>query len=404
MDTTNLPAIHSLSLAKNFVKIKEPWLARVSSRFAQEEGVRLAFIDQLERFYDSLQASIPQNDYHNLAETVEEWIASRTQSEIKMRQSSLFPILDDFLNLLLQVSREELPADETVLFWQGIIPAFIFLFGYVSNRETDIYIEHLTGDLEQAMVRLEKMDKTKSDFIAIAAHELKTPLTLIEGYTGMLESSIKQPESGEQNMILLKGIENGTIRLRQITNDMIDISLIDNNLLKLHFQPIWMNKLIKSLIEAHGKAAQARKITFEFNQFPGMDEMFLGDEERLAQAFGNVFSNSIKYTPDGGRIEINGRKLPGFIEVTITDNGIGIDPEDQAMIFEKFGRIGDVALHSSGKTKFKGGGPGLGLPITRGIILAHGGSIWAESEGRDENLCPGSTFHILLPLRKEAPV
>jgi len=94
--------------------------------------------------------------------------------------------------------------------------------------------------------------------------------------------------------------------------------------------------------------------------------------------------------------------LPGFIEITVTDTGIGISPENQAIIFEKFGQLGRVDLHSSGKIKFKGGGPGLGLPITRGIIEAHGGSIWAESQGYDEKKCPGSTFHILLPTCADA--
>jgi len=115
-----------------------------------------------------------------------------------------------------------------------------------------------------------------------------------------------------------------------------------------------------------------------------------------------VLTNAIKYTPDGGKIAISGRLLPGFIEVTFKDTGIGISVEDQRTIFEKFNQLGEVALHSSGKTKFMGGGPGLGLPITRGIIEAHGGTIWVESEGCDEETCPGSSFHILLPDRSEA--
>jgi signal transduction histidine kinase len=130
--------------------------------------------------------------------------------------------------------------------------------------------------------------------------------------------------------------------------------------------------------------------------------MIYGDSERIYQALYNVATNAIKYTPDEGTITINGRLLPGFVEIIISDSGIGISPEHQAVIFEKFGQLGRADLHSSGRTKFKGGGPGLGLPITRGIIEAHGGTIWVESEGYDEVKLNGSTFHILLPTRTEA--
>jgi signal transduction histidine kinase len=123
----------------------------------------------------------------------------------------------------------------------------------------------------------------------------------------------------------------------------------------------------------------------------------------MMQAVRNVINNAIKFTPDGGMITIDGRTLAGFIEVTISDTGIGISADDQTTIFEKFGQLGRVDLHSSGKTKFKGGGPGLGLPIARGILDAHGGSIWVESEDYDEIRHPGSTFHILIPARTESP-
>jgi signal transduction histidine kinase len=87
------------------------------------------------------------------------------------------------------------------------------------------------------------------------------------------------------------------------------------------------------------------------------------------------------------------------VELTIRDTGIGIAPEDRERIFEKFFRVGKSTLHSSGKVKFKGAGPGLGLPIARGLAEAHGGRLWADSPGHDEVNCPGSTFHLLLPIR-----
>jgi signal transduction histidine kinase len=202
---------------------------------------------------------------------------------------------------------------------------------------------------------------------------------------------------------LLKGVDNGTRRLQEIVDDMVDVSLIDTNMLSLNYQPVWINRLLNVLGDEFRPIAEERGLALEIVDYEGSDKMTFGDDERLFQALRNVISNSVKYTPDGGRVVIDGRLLPGFIEVTVADTGIGIDPEDHMRIFEKFGRLGSVLLHSSGKTKFKGGGPGLGLPITKGIIEAHGGAIWVESDGYDEERCPGSIFHILLPLRDSPP-
>jgi signal transduction histidine kinase len=148
---------------------------------------------------------------------------------------------------------------------------------------------------------------------------------------------------------------------------------------------------------------KTRKLTITIRDFEGSKDWIYIDPTRITQALRNVIHNAIKYTPDGGKITVDGRKLTGFIEVTVADTGIGISTENQKTIFEKFGQLGRVDLHSSGKTKFKGGGPGLGLPIARGILEAHGGSIWVQSDGHDEIKNPGSTFHILIPARAESP-
>jgi signal transduction histidine kinase len=219
----------------------------------------------------------------------------------------------------------------------------------------------------------------------------------------MLRDQLPPTDPFDQARVIIKGVDNGTRRLREIINDMIDVSLIDNHLLSLHFQPVWINRLIDILKQEFNPAINERRQQLEVLPFPGWNELTFGDNERLYQALRNVLSNSVKYTPDGGRITVTGRQLPGFIEVIFEDTGIGINPEDQMRIFDKFGNLGNVHLHSSGKTKFKGGGPGLGLSISKGIIEAHGGSIWVESPGYDEENCPGSIFHILLPVRKQPP-
>jgi signal transduction histidine kinase len=122
----------------------------------------------------------------------------------------------------------------------------------------------------------------------------------------------------------------------------------------------------------------------------------------LLKVFNHLLANAVKFTPNRGCITIAGKPdlENGSIELIIQDTGIGIAREMQELIFNKFYQTGKLGLHSSGKTKFKGAGPGLGLAITKGIVEAHGGKIWVESPGYDEEKCPGSAFHILLPLKR----
>jgi signal transduction histidine kinase len=128
------------------------------------------------------------------------------------------------------------------------------------------------------------------------------------------------------------------------------------------------------------------------------------DLQRLVQAFRNVIVNAIKFTPDGGRIEITASLQPAqgkdgvdHILVSIADTGVGIDPAHLELIFKKFYRTYDPQLHSTGTYKFLGAGPGLGLTIAKGVIESHGGRIWAESERHSIENPPGSSFYILLP-------
>src|SRR5690606_713341 len=162
--------------------------------------------------------------------------------------------------------------------------------------------------------------------ISVAAHELKTPLTLIEGYTSMMVDFVQNSEQPQMKNYL-GGVNTGILRLRQIIDDMIDVSLIDNNLLTLNIQPLWISHLLNLLRHEFRKTAADRRQTLEVIDFEGSDLMIYGDAERLYQALYNVTANAIKYTPDKGTVTISGRLLPGFVGVTIADTGIGISPE-----------------------------------------------------------------------------
>ena len=392
-----------MTIADSLHKIRLPWIAKVSSQTAHGESIRDVFQEQLDHFYDLLAKALATGEGEWLIPVLDIWVETRTQSELQNREAPLSTILDTIMQATYEVSCKVLTNVEALHLFGSLLPVFAYARNYINSRETGLLIEHISKELNKTRLTLERLDKTKSDFISIAAHELKTPLTLIDGYTSMLEERLKSQNTEDYYLLLLKGIYNGTQRLRQIVDDMIDASIIDNNLLALTFQPVWINRLLEMLEHEYKNAIDERKQTLTITEFPGSQRMIFADGERLYQAFSNIVLNAIKYTPDGGSISIGGRLLPGFIEITVKDNGIGVDPNDHEWIFEKFGRLGNISLHSSGKTKFMGGGPGLGLPITKGIIEAHGGAVWVESEGFDEHKCPGTTFHVLIPARDESP-
>ncbi len=260
-------------------------------------------------------------------------------------------------------------------------------------------ITQLNKNLTETNERLAIIDRTKSDFISIASHELKTPLTHIRGYTDML---LELVQSGTITPAAVRStaqsISKGALRLQSVIDAMLDVSLIETEAFTIHPIPISLSRTIERVIDGLEDAFRERKQQVILSGLENLPDV-IGDDTRLHQAFRNVIQNSIKYTPDGGKIYIDAQVSDhNQVHITIRDTGIGIDPQHHELIFDKFYRVGDLNLHSTGQTKFKGAGPGLGLPIARGIIEAHEGRIWVESEGYDEERMPGSTFHILLPI------
>ncbi|HOT92532.1 MAG TPA: ATP-binding protein [Anaerolineae bacterium] len=262
----------------------------------------------------------------------------------------------------------------------------------------------LYSELGEAYAALERLDQTKSDFITVAAHELRTPLTIVRGYSQML---LKDPEIGKnfERLEMMRGIFDGAMRLNDIINSMVDIAKIDTHTLQLYFLPVVLEDLLHSILNGFREVSQERHLTLCMNIEKPLP-VIEADADALKKAFYHLVVNAIKYTPDGGSITITGNALnpgvygwsAGGVEIVVQDTGIGIDPRYHDLIFTKFYQTGEVALHSSGTTKFKGGGPGLGLAIVKGIIEAHGGKVWVESPGHNEITCPGSRFHVVLPM------
>jgi len=264
--------------------------------------------------------------------------------------------------------------------------------------------ETLNRDLLSTKERLELLDSVKTDFVTIASHELRTPLTQIVGYTDILDALSQQPVIEPERVgAVTSNIRRATERLEALIADMLDVSRLGLDAMDLHFMPTTLDSVLRLAIEPLQESIRQRKLQLTARGLRGLPEIE-GDQQRLVQAFKNVILNAIKYTPDGGRIDITVRLETNaegneVIHVEIKDTGIGIDPRNHELIFEKFFRVGDPSLHSSGATKFMGAGPGLGLTIARGVINAHGGRIWVESPGMDMEKLPGTTVHVVLPTK-----
>lgn len=378
------------------------WIERMGQELAPGMEVRAGFEEQLGRFFDLLEQSVTSGDPAWMDTILMDWAKSSTETDLNEGLYHVSYLLNRMIALTIQVARDELVKQQALDLLAAVIPIYTYGLGVVARYEMETRVAHISNEMEKVQKQMARVDRSKSAFISVAAHELKTPITLIEGYSAMIQDLVRENKGASLDS-LMHGMSTGIVRLRGIVDDMIDVSMIDNDLLRLNFQPMQITTMMDALSYEFETAFHDRKLILERKDFEGNRQWIYADSVRLSQAFRNLINNAIKYTPDGGTITIDGKTLSGFIDVMVTDTGIGISSENQAVIFEKFGQLGRVELHSSGKTKFKGGGPGLGLPIARGILEAHGGSLWVDSPGYDEKNCPGSTFHVLIPVRTESP-
>ena len=313
----------------------------------------------------------------------------------------------------------DLQGDKTAAFSPNEIPNFQLLADQVAialenaqlyaeikqfNQQLEQKVAERTQALQDAYGQLERLDQTKTDFITIASHELRTPLTIVN-FNAQMMLEDEGIQANETYQKWTQGIERGVARMEEVVQSMLDVAKIDSSSLDLYLAPVDLAFLLRQTAKRFKQSLAERTIVLDMDGLERLPEIE-GDVEALQKVFYQVLVNAIKYTPDGGRVTVNGRfqttDNSSEVEIVIADSGVGIAPELHELIFEKFYQTGEVMLHSSGKTSFKGGGAGLGLAIARGIVVAHNGRIWVESEGHDEELLPGSRFHIVLPLKQPA--
>ena len=272
-------------------------------------------------------------------------------------------------------------------------------------RHLNRSMQSLNQTLKRTNEQLNRIDSVKSDFVTIASHELRTPLSQVRGYTDIIESlnaqgMLDEEQASELTAKLGKAVD----RMEELIAAMLDVSQLDVAAMDLNFNETSLESVLRMAIEPLTEAIRQRKLRLSARGLSVLPSI-QADLQRLVQAFRNIIVNAIKFTPDGGRIDIRAELIRPdheseieIVLIEISDTGVGINKQNLEMIFKKFFRAYDPSLHSTGATKFLGAGPGLGLTIARGVIEGHGGEVWAESEGHDMQRNPGSTFWIRLPV------
>lgn len=225
------------------------------------------------------------------------------------------------------------------------------------------------------------MEQQKDEFIGIASHELKTPVTSIKVFGEILQEEFEKL-GDEKSVALMQKLNSQVGRLADLISDLLDTTKIAEGRMLLKKEPVDINLVIKEMIEDMQRTTQRHKFLPELDKVPIVN----ADRERIGQAITNLLSNAVKYSPEGGDIRIVSEQSNGHVKVSVADKGIGIPNESKSKIFERFYRINNPAMQTYP-------GMGLGLYISAGIIHRHGGNISVESvEGK------GSVFSFTLPL------
>jgi signal transduction histidine kinase len=246
-------------------------------------------------------------------------------------------------------------------------------------------INRMSDELGRLYRQLETASRHKSEFLANMSHELRTPLNAIIGFSEVLEARMFGELNAKQ-VEYVHDIHSSGRHLLSLINDILDLSKIEAGKVVLEPARFHLGNAMEGALTLLRERATRHAIELTMQVDERLGEI-VGDERKVRQVLLNLLSNAVKFTPDGGRVDVRAGLVDGVVEVSVTDTGIGIAPQDQEAIFEEFRQVGDNALH-------KREGTGLGLTLARKFIELHGGRIRVQSE-----LGKGSTFTFSLPLQ-----
>ncbi|NOK58751.1 MAG: hypothetical protein GFH27_549301n221 [Chloroflexi bacterium AL-W] len=249
-----------------------------------------------------------------------------------------------------------------------------------TSIQSDDEFAVLSQNINQLAEALERTEERRLALLADVAHELRTPMTTIEGYMEGLIDGMIAPEARTFAMI-----QHEAVRLKRLVEELTLLSHAEAGQIPINPKPIALPTLLEQVVAHFALQAAAQQVELTIQTPAGLPRV-MADPDRLEQVLINLLSNAFRYTPAGGSITLRARSHDFFAEIGVSDSGIGIAPEHLPHIFERFYRVDKSRTRESG-------GTGIGLTIARHLIYGQGGEIWASSPGRGQ----GTTFHITLP-------
>ncbi len=266
--------------------------------------------------------------------------------------------------------------------------ALVVAMDLTSSVRLQSQLERSYEKLIQTYQELERVTKMKSQFIDVVSHELRTPLTVLRGYLDLVESespAMNEPKLAQK----MRTIRANADKLYTLVESMLDVSRLEKGTLQINPEPTRIDQLLEEVVEARMHDASEKGQTLSLTT-EGELPLIMADRRRLRDVFNNVVDNAVKYTQADGKVQVGARDEGKIIHIWVRDNGVGIPLENLGRIFDRFYIVAsDDLSHQVDRI-------GLSLPISKGIIDAHGGRIWVESQ-----VGKGSVFHIDLPKERK---
>ena len=296
-----------------------------------------------------------------------------------------FELYTDITPLLQHIQQTQRNVIIVVVVMLAALYGVLFLIvrrGEQTIRQQYADIQNAEHAAQRSRQAAEDANQAKNEFISFVTHELRLPLTSIKGYSDLIRSGAAGPVSDMQTAFLTT-VRSNVDRMNELISDLSDIARIESGNLRLEMGAVKLGGVLEEIDASLRANLAAKDQTLELPPTQALPVVW-GDRSRLLQIIANLVSNAHKYTPEGGKIVITSSQEGQAVHLTVQDNGLGIRPEEQAKIFQKFFRADDDEAR-------KNSGTGLGLNLTRSLVELQGGKIWFESEWRK-----GTTFHLVL--------